>query len=154
MKVLHFAFGDTAANPYLPHNHVPNCVVYTGTHDNDTTLGWFASRESEEREVIEAYLGHRCDEPCWDLIRLAFASVADTAIVPVQDVLCLGSESRMNIPGTPEGNWEWRLKPGLLTSDLARRLRRTTALYGRLSTPRVRLSDLADSDEDPSPQAG
>jgi len=147
MKVLHFAFGDTASNPYLPHNHVPNCVVYTGTHDNDTTLGWFTSLNADERRVIERYLGHDSVDICWDLIRLAFSSVADTAIVPVQDLLCLGSESRMNTPGTPEGNWEWRLRPGALTLELARRLKRTTALYGRLNTPpHVRLRDLTDED--------
>jgi 4-alpha-glucanotransferase len=142
MKVLHFAFGDTAANPYLPHNHVSNSIVYTGTHDNDTTLAWFAALTPTERKVIESYLGHPIQDICWDLIHLAFSSVADTAIVPVQDLLCLGSEARMNTPGQPQGCWEWRVKGDALTSDLARRLRRTSALFGRVDDARGDLKQL------------
>jgi 4-alpha-glucanotransferase len=148
MKVLHFAFGGTASNPYLPHNHVLNCVVYTGTHDNDTTLGWFGSLDQDERRVVESYLGHQSGNICADLIRMAFASVANTVIVPMQDLLCLGSESRMNRPGVAEGNWEWRLRPGQLSKGLAIGLRRTTEFYGRVNGPQTELrklvSDAAD----------
>jgi 4-alpha-glucanotransferase len=142
MKVLHFAFGGNACNPYLPHNHIQNCVIYTGTHDNDTTLGWFESLEEDERRVVETYLGHQTGDICVDLLRMAFASVANTAIVPIQDLLGLGSDSRMNIPGIGEGNWAWRLKPRQLSKQLAIDLRRVTEFYGRLQGSEAELKDL------------
>ncbi len=132
MKVLHFAFGDTDENPYLPHNyHNPNCIVYTGTHDNDTTVGWFNSRPPGERERIQCYLGRDGSDIAWDLLRLAFMSIADIAIVPLQDVLRLGAEARMNVPGVAEGNWEWRLRPKTLTPGLADGLHKLTITYKR-----------------------
>ncbi len=147
MKVLQFAFGDSAANPYLPHNHVRNCVVYTGTHDNDTTLGWFNCLEAAEKEVIEEYLGHPVQRPCGDFLRLAFSSVADIAIVPVQDLLCLGTDGRMNVPGVADGNWEWRLLQGELSERLASELKIITLFYGRGEQSRIELRKLAGNRE-------
>jgi 4-alpha-glucanotransferase len=131
MKILQFAFGENGRNPYLPHNYERNFVVYTGTHDNDTTVGWFASRNPKERTNVLRYLGTSGREIHWDLIRLAFASVADLAIVPLQDVLGLGSWARMNMPGLPKGNWIWRLAPKQLKDEHAQRLRDLSAIYGR-----------------------
>ena len=133
MKVLQFAFGNTdAEDPYLPHNYIPRCVVYTGTHDNDTTLGWWNSLPEHERSRVQTYLARDGHDICWDLIRAACSSVAETAIVPLQDVLCLGSEARMNTPGNPGGNWSWRYSPEQLNEPLAHRLAEMTALYGRV----------------------
>ena len=140
MRVLQFAFTGGADNTHRPHNYPRNCVVYTGTHDNNTTAGWFQGEGARvalaedvlgERETALKYLGSLGNEINWDLIRLAFMSVADTAIVPVQDVLGLGSEARMNTPGTTRGNWKWRLAAGQLTEQHARRLADLGQLYGR-----------------------
>jgi len=135
MKVLQFAFDSGATNPFLPHGFEQNLVVYTGTHDNDTTVGWFAERQGQEREYALSYLRADGSEIAWDLIRAAMASVADTAIAPVQDVLELGTEARMNFPGRPEGNWAWRLRPGQLTDAHALRLRELAEMYGRTPRP-------------------
>ena len=108
MAVLQFAFGDDATNPYLPHNHIKNQVVFTGTHDNDTTLGWYRHASPAEREDVRRYLSIDGHDIVNDLIRAAYHSVADTAIIPMQDVLELDSSARMNVPGKPEGNWGWR----------------------------------------------
>ncbi|MHB1158988.1 MAG: 4-alpha-glucanotransferase [Chloroflexota bacterium] len=131
MKVLQFAFGDDARNPHLPHNLERRCVLYTGTHDNDTTVGWFSSRTPRERAAILRYLGTDGREIHWDMIRLALASVAEVAVVPVQDLLGLGSEARMNLPGHASGNWGWRLTSGQLRPELAARLRELAITYGR-----------------------
>ena len=137
MKVLQFAFGEdargipTGRNPYLPHNYEPDFVVYTGTHDNDTTVGWFASLGAAERAAVLRYVGGDGREIGWDLIRLALQAVAQWAIVPLQDVLGLGSEARMNVPGRPEGNWTWRYAAGALTPAHAGRLAELTAACGR-----------------------
>jgi 4-alpha-glucanotransferase len=133
MKVLQFAFDSDARNSYLPHNYTdPQCVVYTGTHDNDTTLGWFQSASPEYQEHVLRYLGRvdGADLP-WDMIRLAWSSVAAVAIAPLQDVLSLGNEGRMNLPGQPEGNWQWRYHPDALDPALSVRLAELTSLYGR-----------------------
>jgi 4-alpha-glucanotransferase len=136
MKVLQFAFGDPGSHVYLPHNFAPNCVVYTGTHDNDTTLGWWRSGASlEERAHVQAYLGASDDSMPWALIRTAFASVARMAVVPLQDVLGLASEARMNTPSLRDGNWSWRFGPGILTADLADKLAALTAMCDRTSAP-------------------
>lgn len=108
MAVLQFAFGDDDANLYLPHNHVPNQVVFTGTHDNDTTLGWYRHAPEWERDHVRRYLCSDGENIVDDLVACAYRSVADTAIVPMQDILSLGSEARMNVPGIGEGNWGWR----------------------------------------------
>ena len=135
MKVLLFAFGnDLPANPFTPHNYGRNFVVYTGTHDTNTARGWFNNEaNSGERERLSAYIGREVSEEQvpWELIRLASISVADTAIVPMQDLLGLGEEARMNRPATTKGNWEWRLMPEQITPSLAAQLAELTRLYGR-----------------------
>ena len=130
MKVLQFGFSTDDAE-HLPHRHVPRCVVYTGTHDNDTTHGWFASLPEEERRRVLDYVGGDGASIDWDLIRAAYESVAETAIVPLQDVLGLGSEARMNTPAIPAGNWSWRARASDFTGERAARLRRLAALTGR-----------------------
>ncbi len=123
MRVMQFAFGNKGAHIYLPHNFINNCVVYTGTHDNDTTAGWWkSSATEEERRAVRAYLGDSRDGIQWDFIRSAMGSVADLCVVPLQDVLGLGSEARMNVPSRADGNWSWRYSPGALTRQLAERL--------------------------------
>ncbi|MCX8070876.1 MAG: 4-alpha-glucanotransferase [Candidatus Binatia bacterium] len=134
MKVLQFAFSSDASNRFLPHNYTANFIVYTGTHDNDTTVGWFRSAPPAERRYARRYLGRSGRDIAWDLIRLGMGSVADTFIVPAQDLLSLGSEARMNYPGRAEGNWRWRLEPGQLTDAVWQRLRSLSELYGRLAT--------------------
>jgi 4-alpha-glucanotransferase len=135
MKVLLFAFGDDLpTNPYIPHNLPRNCVLYTGTHDNNTARGWFEREASPEiRQRVFRYLGREvpAEEIHWELIRVAMMSVANMAIFPMQDVLGLGEEARMNRPATTEGNWQWRLLPDQLTSSLAKRLLQMTEIYGR-----------------------
>lgn len=132
MKVLQFAFSSDSKDPFLPHNYSRNCVVYSGTHDNDTTLGWYQHSSTEsERHFARRYLGCDGSDIAWDLIRLAFASVADTAVVPLQDVLNLGTEARMNLPGRPSGNWGWRFLPGQLTEQVRDRLQELAVLYRR-----------------------
>jgi 4-alpha-glucanotransferase len=131
MRILQFAFSD-AKNPYLPHNYKPRTVVYTGTHDNDTTVGWFAQAPQAEKAYLKRYLPHASAESiAWDLIRLGWGAVADYALAPVQDVLSLGTHSRMNLPGKAEGNWQWRLQDGQLTPELLDRLADLTELYNR-----------------------
>jgi 4-alpha-glucanotransferase len=134
MKVLQFAFGSDANDPFLPHHFTRDCVAYTGTHDNDTTVGWYQVTSSEnERDYARRYLGSDGADIAWDLIRLGWASVAQTAVTTVQDLLGLGHDARMNSPSTSgPPNWCWRMMPGALTSDLAVRLRDLTAVYGRL----------------------
>jgi 4-alpha-glucanotransferase len=131
MRILQFAFAEDSRNAYLPHNHEPDTVVYTGTHDNDTAVGWWASASEHERAHVLAYLGTDGREIHWDLIRAALASVADTAIVPLQDVLGLGSEHRMNRPGEASGHWEWRFRWEQVGPEHAQRLAALTRLYGR-----------------------
>ncbi|MGQ9517363.1 MAG: 4-alpha-glucanotransferase [Anaerolineae bacterium] len=132
MKVLQFAFGSGPDNPYLPHNYTtPRCVVYTGTHDNDTTAGWFAQLPPEERAYVCRYLDSDGTEIHWDMIRLAMLSIAAIAMVPAQDVLGFGSEARMNLPGRPHGNWAWRCPAEALTDAIAERLRQLALDYGR-----------------------
>jgi 4-alpha-glucanotransferase len=147
MRVLQFAFGDDAKSlDYLPHNYPRDCVCYTGTHDNDTTVGWFRSEAGEgttrdedqvarERSFTMRYLGTDGREIHWDLIRAALSSVADTAIVPVQDLLGLDSSARMNQPGIGTGNWRWRMKPGAMTKPIEERLADLTIICDR--SPKV-----------------
>jgi 4-alpha-glucanotransferase len=144
MAVLQFAFGtDPQAPTFRPHNYVRDLVAYTGTHDNDTVVGWWissATRDStrtledvaREHAYARTYLGLRDDDPIhWIMIRSIMASVARMAIAPMQDVLGLGREARMNLPGTPSGNWTWRMMPGAATRDIAARLREMTSTYER-----------------------
>ncbi len=132
MKVLQFAFGSGPDNPYLPFNIERNCVMYTGTHDNNTTLGWWKSLPTAEKEGVRAYLGHQGRDMPWDLIRLASASVAELCIFPLQDVLALDGQARMNTPGEAGGNWQWRYLPQALTPEVRRRLAELTRIYGRV----------------------
>ena len=131
MKILQFAFDDDAANPYLPHNYERNCVVYTGSHDNDTTRGWFESAPEPEQAFCVRYLGYTPDDIAWALMKLAASSVAALVIFPVQDVLSLGSEARMNMPGQAAGNWAWRLPANALSDDHIARLAELAETYGR-----------------------
>lgn len=132
MKVLQFAFGSDDENPFLPAHHIRNAVVYTGTHDNDTTRGWWSQATPQERARARRVMGPTSGDVAWDLIATAMASVADTCIVPMQDVLSLGREARFNTPGRASGNWTWRMTPGQATPALAERLRALTALRDRI----------------------
>ena len=132
MRILQFAFDGSPHNPYLPHNHERNAVVYTGTHDNDTTVGWFQGLDGDVRRHVLDYLGLTEPDMPWALIRCAQASVAVMAVVPMQDVLGLDSRHRMNVPGTEQGNWRWRFRWEEVPQDAAGRLRRLVELYGRL----------------------
>ena len=143
MRILQFAFSSDMKNVDLPHNYHRNVVVYTGTHDNDTTVGWFNSVAGEgstrtakqiecERQFCLKYLNTTGKEIHWDFMRAVFASVANTAIVPMQDVLGLGTKSRMNLPNSTSGNWLWRYRDGVLTDELSTRLRDLSDLYGRV----------------------
>ncbi len=136
MRVLQFAFGseeeEGIENDYLPHNYIPNTVVYTGTHDNDTTLGWFQTAPKDvQREVLE-YLNSDGEDIVGDLIRLAWSSVAKISIIPLQDLLRLGSEGRMNLPGSESGNWEWRFTQDQLTEERSEKIAKLSKIYQRL----------------------
>ncbi|MCK4514021.1 MAG: 4-alpha-glucanotransferase, partial [Spirochaetaceae bacterium] len=133
MKVLQFGFDEKEQNDHLPHGYVRNSVVYTGTHDNDTVLGWLASASDADRSFALRYLASDGTTPHWDFIRGALASPAQFAITPMQDLLGLDSEARMNRPGTLGGNWQWRMSAPADTNVLAARLREITQLYGRSS---------------------
>jgi len=131
MKILQFAFGGDANNPYLPDHYVKNCVVYTGTHDNDTTIGWLEKLNEDEKRYIYDYLGSPSLSLNCALIHAALASVANLAIIPMQDILELGSEHRMNTPGTTKGNWSWRFEWVQLTQERAARLAHLVGLFNR-----------------------
>lgn len=132
MAVLQFAFGDVGAHAYLPHRLTPNHVIYTGTHDNDTTLGWWSTLSEKERSAVSALLGECNDGPNWGLIRLAQSSPANFSVVPLQDILGLGSEARLNTPSTHTGNYHWRCQPGSLKSELAKKLAALAEVTDRL----------------------
>ena len=145
MKVMQFGFGDKGAHIYLPHLYAPDSVVYTGTHDNDTTVGWWDSSASEsEKRCASEYLGNADDGIHWAFIRAAFTSVAILAVIPVQDVLGLDTEARMNIPSKSGGNWSWRLCQGALTPELAQKLAYLTEVTDRDTCVKV-----PPSSEDP-----
>lgn len=131
MRIMQYAFGGDMSNNYLPHNFVKNCVAYTGTHDNDTTVGWFKNANEREREFCLHYLKSDAREIHWDFIRALFASIADTVIIPMQDVLGLGNEARMNLPATDSGNWNWRSREEYFSQSIAERLSDLTRIYGR-----------------------
>jgi 4-alpha-glucanotransferase len=143
MRVLQFSFGSgPSAYESRPYSYPLNCVVYTGTHDNNTTIGWFkgedvkdSTQSKEEREqekqVALAYLGTDGHEINWDFIRLALMSLSNTTIIPMQDILGLDSEARMNIPGKAEGNWRWRFTPDMLTEEIKAKLKKLTLMSGR-----------------------
>ncbi|MFO7592605.1 MAG: 4-alpha-glucanotransferase [Pseudomonadota bacterium] len=133
MLILQFAFDSGPDNPYLPHNHTEDSVVYTGTHDNDTTLGWYRSLSHEQKHRVQEYLGFPDTPMPWALIECAYASVAKQAVVPMQDVLGLGTEHRMNVPGTQQGNWRWRFQWHELSPEMVGRLRTLAERYQRES---------------------
>jgi 4-alpha-glucanotransferase len=131
MKVLQFGFGHEP-NGHTPHNVGKKTVVYTGTHDNDTAAGWMRKLPKEDRERFRSYTGAGAKEPAWTLIRAAYTTAAEIALVPVQDVLGLGNSARMNTPGKSRGNWAWRLAPGVLRKEHADRLRRLAEVSERI----------------------
>jgi 4-alpha-glucanotransferase len=131
MKVLQFMI-ENPQNPYWPHNYDRKCVCYTGTHDNDTTHGWYAGLGAKNRNYLAEYIGRPVGDPAWDLIRLAWSSVAEIAVAPLQDVLSLGGDARMNKPGVAEGNWRWRFRADQFRPDVINRLAGLTELYNRL----------------------
>ncbi|MDB5082129.1 MAG: malQ [Chloroflexi bacterium] len=153
MAVLQFAFGNDMTDAYLPHNYEPNLLVYTGTHDNDTTVGWLESVNEAEKEMLRRYLAlDSLDqlspvELSWRLIRLAWGSVADLAIAPLQDMLGIDSEGRMNAPGRPMGNWGWRYHPDSLSDWLRGRLLDVTLLYARFVPEEVKQKKLREQQE-------
>ncbi|MEP7038566.1 MAG: 4-alpha-glucanotransferase [Acidobacteriota bacterium] len=143
MRILQFAFGGDAKNHDLPHNYIKNCVAYTGTHDNDTTVGWFnsgagkgstrnKSQIKREHDFCLKYLNSDGREIHWDFIRAVWSSVANSAIAPMQDLLGLGNNARMNLPASTDGNWNWQCKDGDFSDEIAERLRSLTEIYGRV----------------------
>ena len=135
MKVLQFAFDSREKSTYLPYFYPHNCVVYTGTHDNDTIRGWYESLVPEDKQMAVDYMnnaGNPDSEIHWDFIRLALASVADLAVIPLQDYLGLGSEARINTPSTLGNNWTWRMEKGSFTKEIVEKCRKMTQLYGRI----------------------
>ncbi len=132
MKVLQFAFGGGSDNAYLPHNHKKNSIVYTGTHDNETTVGWYWNLDEHTRKHVKDYFDITDETKVnWTFIRAALASVADTVVIPMQDYLGLGNEARINTPSTLGSNWEWRMKADVCTSELAEKIKKLMKVYGR-----------------------
>lgn len=137
MKVFQFAFTTDPLDPFLPHNYETNCVAYTGTHDNDTALGWYLSAPEKERDFIRRYLARSGEDISWDMIRAVWSSVAVFALAPMQDVLSLGNEARMNLPGRASGNWCWRLHPDAFSPTILKRLKEVNYLYARTDIERT-----------------
>ncbi len=135
MIIMQFAFYGDPTEAFLPHNHLENKVVYTGTHDNDTTRGWYERVSIEERDFCRRYLGVDGHNIAWDLIRAAWSSVAVFAIAPMQDFLSLGNEARMNYPGYPRGNWTWRMTEDAVDEELGNRIKEFNYLYQRSNAP-------------------
>lgn len=134
MKIIEFAFDSREAGDYIPYNYTKNCVVYTGTHDNDTLQGWYKAINEEDREFTIEYLDNKAtpvEEIHWDFIRLALSTVADTCVIAAQDYLGLGSEARINTPSSIGGNWVWRVKKGVFTKELSQKILKLSKIYGR-----------------------
>jgi 4-alpha-glucanotransferase len=131
MRIAQFGFSTDAHDPFLPHNYVERCVAYTGTHDNDTVHGWYATAPEAERDFCRRYLARSGDDIAWDLIRAVWASPASLVLAPMQDLLSLGTEARMNFPGKAMANWTWRLLPGQINRSLQDRLEETNTLFSR-----------------------
>jgi len=139
MAILHFGFDPDPRSSFIPYAHERDLVVYTGTHDNNTTVGWYREdADDAQRDLFRRYASTDASQPHWDMIRLAMGSVADLAVVPHQDLLGLGSEARMNRPGVGEGNWAFRLPEHGLDDGLAARLRDAVWTFGRLPPPSPR----------------
>lgn len=131
MRILQFAFGEDERNYFLPHHYIANCVAYTGTHDSDTSVGWWNTARAHEKEFAQRYLNFDGHEINWQMINILSGSNADTVIFPLQDVIGLNSEHRMNLPGTAEGNWEWRFSWEMLQAWHAERLAELAFRHGR-----------------------
>ncbi|BDU51309.1 4-alpha-glucanotransferase [Haliovirga abyssi] len=131
MKILQFAFDSSEENNYIPHSYNKNCVVYTGTHDNDTVAGWFEKASKDDKKYALDYFNSNGEDICWDFIRGAWASTAVIAITPLQDILRLGSFARINTPGVAAGNWQWRFKAEDITNEHISKLKHLTTIYGR-----------------------
>jgi 4-alpha-glucanotransferase len=131
MKILQFAFSSDADDPFLPHNYPVNCVAYTGTHDNDTAVGWYTQAPEKERDFLRRYLGHSGEDISWDMIRAIWSSVAGMVLAPMQDLLKLDNSARMNFPNTLGGNWMWRMQPEDLSETVLNRMKEMNDLYGR-----------------------
>jgi len=135
MRIIQFGFDSTPQDPFLPHNFPENCVVYTGTHDNDTALGWYNRVPEKDKAFYRSYLNRDGSDFSWDLIRAVWSSVAIFGLAPMQDFLNLGNEARMNYPGNPSGNWAWRMAKDAPTQKLAEKIKELNYLYSRLSNP-------------------
>lgn len=133
MKILQFSFASDPDDPFLPHNYPRRCMAYTGTHDNDTTRGWYDSAPAEEKDLCRRYLARSGEDISWDMIRAVWGSVACLALAPMQDLLSLGSEARMNYPGRLGSNWSWRMPNDALSAQLLERLKEINFLYGRMN---------------------
>ncbi|MBU2585821.1 MAG: 4-alpha-glucanotransferase, partial [Bacteroidetes bacterium] len=134
MKILQFAFGTHGEKKFLPHRYPKNCAVYTGSHDNDTTLGWWNSIQNDGTDTKEFFLKYTNSngtDVCWDLIKLAYSSIADIVIIPLQDFLRLGTEARMNFPGKENHNWQWRFSWDQIYDGLSYQIKELTQLYER-----------------------
>lgn len=142
MRILQFAFGGDPDDPFLPHNYPVNCVAYSGTHDNDTALGWYEAAPATERDFYRRYLARSGKDVSWDLIRAVWSSVATTAIAPLQDFLSLGTEARMNFPGKASGNWSWRVSSDQINDQLSSRIQELNHLYSRTKN-----DDASDSED-------
>ncbi|MDO9087850.1 MAG: 4-alpha-glucanotransferase [Anaerolineaceae bacterium] len=135
MKICQFAFSGDPGDPFLPHNYPVNCVAYSGTHDNDTALGWYQNAPEKEQDFCRRYLARSGDNISWDIIRSVWTSAARITIAPLQDFLGLGTESRMNFPGVASGNWSWRALPNQIDTALAEKIHELNFLYSRISIP-------------------
>ena len=148
MKVIQFAFDSREDSDYLPHNYPQHCVVYTGTHDNDTVMGWMKTAPKDCVRFAKDYLNLTKEEGYnWGMMRAAWSSVADMAIVPMQDLLGLDSKARINIPSTTGGNWQWRATPEQIDNKLAKKLHKCMQMYARLREEPEEASDKSDAKE-------
>ena len=134
MRVFQFGFSSNADDPFLPHNYIPNCVAFTGTHDNATARGWYLDASKKEQKFCRQYLNSTGKNISWEMIRALWASCADMVLAPMQDFLSLGNEARMNFPGKLGGNWNWRMKPRAINDHLVERIKLLNSIYGRNST--------------------
>ena len=141
MRIFQFGFASNADDPFLPHNYIPNCVAFTGTHDNATALGWYLEASKKEQEFCRQYLNSTGKYIASDMIRALWASCAEMVLAPMQDFLSLGNEARMNFPGKLGGNWNWRMKPGALTDLLAEKIKKLNKVYGRDSNKKIEKLD-------------
>ena len=133
MKILQFAFDNDPEDPFLPHNYPEYCVVYTGTHDNDTVLGWYKRVSDEEKSFYRKYFDRDGSQVSWDLIRGVWSSVAVFGLAPMQDFLSLDNKARMNYPGNPSGNWMWRMSDQALSPELQTKIKELNYLYSRMN---------------------